>query len=264
MPIDPFVTMFLLVIAIILFFTFVRIKIIPEYERLVVFRLGRLHSVRGPGVTYIIAGIETAKIIDLRVQTIDIPDQEVITKDNINIKVDAAVLYRIVDPMKLVLSLKDVYKTLYLLGQTALRDVLGDFELDEILVNREELAKKIQQIVDEQVAPWGIKITSISLQQIVLPEQLIRAMAAQAEAERERRAKIIAAEGERQAAQIIAEAAEFFEKHPVALRLRELNTIIDVAKEKNTIILFPVNISGVELSQVLALALQKTKQQESS
>jgi len=232
---------------IVLMYILAGIRVVREYERAVVFRLGRLRGIKGPGIIWIIPGIDQISRVDLRVQTVDIPGQDLITKDNINIKVDAAVFFRIHDPGKAIVSLKDVRSTIYVLGQTSLRDILGDFELDEILTRREELAKKIQELVDEQVAGWGIKVVSVALQQIILPPELVRAMAAQAEAERERRAKIILAEGDRQAAEIIAQAAEYYERHPVALRLRELETIMAVAKEKNTLILYPVSMgSGLE------------------
>ena len=233
------------------------IRILPEYERGVIFRLGRLAGIKGPGLFWIIPGIDRMQRVDLRVQTVDIPAQELITKDNINIKVDAAVFYRIHDPGRAIVSLQNIQRTIYVLGQTALRDVLGDFELDQILTHREELAKKIQELVDEQVSGWGIKIVSVALQQIVLPQELVRAMAAQAEAERERRAKIILAEGDKQAAEIIAQAAEYYEKHPVALRLRELETILAVAREQNTVILYPITM-GSQLGDVLqALGISK-------
>ncbi|MHA1616781.1 MAG: SPFH domain-containing protein [Candidatus Njordarchaeales archaeon] len=234
------------------------IRILPEYERAVVFRLGRLVGVKGPGLIWIIPGIDSIQRVDLRVQTIDIPSQELITKDNINIKVDAAVFYRIHDPGKAVVTLGNIQRTIYVLGQTALRDILGDFELDEILTRREELAKRIQELVDEQVSGWGIKVVNVALQQIVLPPELVRAMAAQAEAERERRAKIISAEGDRQAAEIIAKAAEYYEKHPVALRLRELDTLQAMAKEKNVVLLYPLTV-GTGFEEILkAIGVTKT------
>ncbi|MHA1590506.1 MAG: SPFH domain-containing protein [Candidatus Njordarchaeales archaeon] len=250
-----FSSFMLMLLFIVLMYLLSGIRILPEYERAVIFRLGRLVGVKGPGLIWIIPGIDTMKRVDLRVQTIDIPSQEIMTKDNINIRVDAAVFYRIHDPGKAIVTLGDISRTIYVLGQTSLRDVLGDFELDDILTRREELAKKIQELVDSQVAGWGIKIVNVALQQIVLPPELVRAMAAQAEAERERRAKIISAEGDRQAAEIIAKAAEYYEKHPVALRLRELDALVTLAKEKNTILLYPITMGagGEEILKAIGL-----------
>lgn len=231
------------------------IKIIPEYERAAVLRLGRYVGMVGPGLVFIDAILDRVFRFDLRVQTIDIPAQEVLTKDNVNIKVDAVIIYRVVDPGRAFISVQDIRRVLFQYGQANLREVLGVHELDEILQKREEMAKLIQEEVDRVVGEWGIKIISVALQQIYLPENMIRALAMQAEAERERRAKIISAEGERQAATIMAEAAKSYVEHPIALRLRELTTLVEVAKEKNMIVLFPTTFGNLDQTLVSALSL---------
>lgn len=242
-----------------LMFLLAGIKIIPEYERAAVLRLGRYIGLKGPGVIFIDVILDKIFRFDLRVQTIDIPAQEVLTKDNINIKVDAVIIYRVIDPGKAFITVKNVSRLLYQYGQAYLREVLGIHELDEILQKREEMAKIIQEEVDKAVGDWGIKVISVALQQIYLPESMIRAMAMQAEAERERRAKIISAEGERQAAEIMAEAAKFYIEYPIALRLRELTTLVEVAKEKNVILLYPTTFGSMEQSILAAMALKKSK-----
>ncbi len=238
------------------------VKVIPEYERAAVLRLGRYVGMKGPGVIFIDPILDKAYRFDLRVQTIDIPAQEILTKDNINIKVDAVIIYRIMDPGKAFITVKNIPRLLFQYGQANLREVLGIHELDEILQKREEMAKLIQDEVDSVVGEWGIKIISVALQQVYLPESMIRAMAMQAEAERERRAKIISAEGERQAAKIMAEAAEYYEKNPVALRLRELTTLVEVAKEKNTILLYPTTFGNLESALAATLAVSSAKKKK--
>ena len=233
------------------------IRIIPEYERAAVLRLGRYKGMLGPGMIVMDAIMDRAYRFDLRVQTVDIPQQEVLTKDNVNIKVDAVIIYRVFDPGKAFITVQNVRQVLFQYGQANLREVLGVHELDEILQKREEMAKIIQEEVDSVVGEWGIKIISVALQQIYLPENMVRAMAMQAEAERERRAKIISAEGEKQAAHIMAEAAEYYVKNPFALRLRELTTLVEIAKEKNVIVLFPTTFGHLEQTLASVLAVEK-------
>ncbi|MEX0567570.1 MAG: SPFH domain-containing protein [Candidatus Njordarchaeota archaeon] len=240
-------------------FIFAGIKIIPQYERAAVLRLGKYIGLKGPGPIFIDVFLDKVFRFDLRVQTIDIPAQEVLTKDNINIKVDAVIIYRVLDPGKAFITVKNVPRLLFQYGQANLREVLGIHELDEILQKREEMAKIIQGEVDRAVGDWGIKVISVALQQIYLPENMVRALAMQAEAERERRAKIISAEGERQAAEIMSEAARFYVENPIALRLRELTTLVEVAKEKNTILLYPTTFGAMEQSILAAMALRKSK-----
>jgi regulator of protease activity HflC (stomatin/prohibitin superfamily) len=237
------------------------IRIVKEYERAVVFRLGRVAGVRGPGVVIIIPVIDRATIIDLRIHTVDVPRQRIITKDNVEVSVDAVVYYRIQDPLKAVLTVRNYHLAVTMLAQTVLRDVIGKSELDELLTRREELNKELQRILDELTDPWGIKVTAVTIKEVVLPEGMIRAMARQAEAERWRRAKVIEAEGERQAAKILAEAARLYEEHPAALRLRELQTLIEVAKEKNMVIFYPIGL-GAESATHAALGLAGARMEE--
>jgi regulator of protease activity HflC (stomatin/prohibitin superfamily) len=246
---------FLLVVFIILAYS---IRIVREYERAVVFRLGRIIGTKGPGLVFIIPIIDRAVLVDLRVHTVDVPRQKIITRDNVEVSVDAVVYYRVADPIKAVVTVQNYHYAVTMLAQTTLRDVIGQSELDELLAKREELNKRLQQILDELTDPWGIKVTAVTIREVVLPETMVRAMARQAEAERWRRAKIIEAEGERQAARILAEAAEIYVKHPVAIRLRELHTLAEIAKERNMMIVFPTTI-GVDVASLAALAAATLK-----
>ncbi|MEM4287419.1 MAG: slipin family protein [Candidatus Caldarchaeum sp.] len=234
------------------------IKIVTEYERAVIFRLGRLIGVKGPGVVVILPVIDRRRIIDLRLVTFDVPKQRIITKDNVTVDVDAIVYFRVTDPQMAVLKVKDYFTASALLAQTTLRDVIGQVELDDLLTRRDELNKRIQQILDESTEPWGIKVTTVALRDVVIPEMMQRAIAKQAEAERERRSRIIAAEGELMAAEKMAQAADYYAQHPIALRLRELQTWSEIAREKNMIV---VTESGAkELGTILGVV--GTKKQE--
>ncbi|MEM4188961.1 MAG: slipin family protein [Candidatus Caldarchaeum sp.] len=234
------------------------IKIVTEYERAVIFRLGRLIGVKGPGVVVILPVIDRRRIIDLRLVTFDVPKQRIITKDNVTVDVDAIVYFRVTDPQMAVLKVKDYFTASALLAQTTLRDVIGQVELDDPLTRRDELNKRIQQILDESTEPWGIKVTTVALRDVVIPEMMQRAIAKQAEAERERRSRIIAAEGELMAAEKMAQAADYYAQHPIALRLRELQTWSEIAREKNMIV---VTESGAkELGTILGVV--GTKKQE--
>ncbi|WP_420820200.1 slipin family protein [Pyrodictium occultum] len=231
------------------------IRVVREYERAVVFRLGRVVGVKGPGLIIVVPFIDRVTVIDLRIHTVDVPRQRIITKDNVEVSVDAVVYYRVQDPLKAVLTVRNYNVAVTLLSQTVLRDVIGKSELDDLLSRREELNKELQRILDELTDPWGIKVTAVTLKEVVLPEGMVRAMARQAEAERWRRAKIIEAEGERQAAKILEEAAQTYERHPAALRLRELQALIEVAKEKNTVVFYPITL-GAEAASLAALGLE--------
>jgi len=230
------------------------VRIVKEYERAVVFRLGRVVGTKGPGVVIIIPIIDRATIIDLRIHTVDVPRQRIITRDNVEVSVDAVVYYRVQDPLKAVLTVRNYHLAVTMLAQTVLRDVIGKSELDDLLTRRDELNKELQRILDELTDPWGIKVTAVTIKEVVLPEGMVRAMARQAEAERWRRAKVIEAEGERQAARILTEAAQLYEEHPAALRLRELQTLIEVAKEKNMVIFYPIGL-GAESATHAALGI---------
>ena len=218
------------------------LKVLREYERAVVFRLGRLVGARGPGVIYVIPGIEKALRIDLRTITMDIPSQDVITKDNVSIKVNAVLYFRVLDPNRAVVEVENYLFATSQLAQTTLRSVCGQGELDELLAERDKINARIQEILDAQTEPWGVKVVLVELKHIDLPESMQRAMARQAEAERERRGKVIAAEGEFQAAQRIADAARIIETHPTAIQLRYLQTLVEVATGNNSTTIFPVPI----------------------
>ncbi|GBF08867.1 erythrocyte band 7 integral membrane protein homolog [Aeropyrum pernix] len=232
------------------------IKIVREYERAVIFRLGRLIGVKGPGLFLIIPFVDALVKVDLRIVTVDIPEQRTITKDNVTVGVDAVVYYKVFDPEKAVVRIENYHYAVVMLAQTTLRDVIGQVELDDLLTKREEINKKLQEILDQLTDPWGIKVTAVTIKEVKLPESMLRAMAKQAEAERWRRARIIEAEGERQAAKIMAEAAEFYEKHPAALRLRELQTLIEVAKEKNLVVVTPLRMGAEDMIGLMAQGMQ--------
>src|SRR5271167_2471396 len=222
------------------------LKVLNEYERAVVFRLGRLLPYRGPGVIFVIPFLERQVRIDLRTVTLEIPAQDVITGDNVTVKVSAVLYFRVIDPSKAVTEVRDyLYSTLQL-AQTTLRSVGGQTELDDLLSQREKLNAKIQEVIDAQTEPWGIKVVLVELKNIDLPQDMQRAIAAQAEAERERRAKVIAAEGEFQAAQRLAEAAEIMGRSPIYVQLRYLQTLKEIAAEHNSTIIFPIPIDLFE------------------
>ena len=254
----PWLAVLVIVIIFLLILLASAIKILPEYQRIVVFRLGRLLGIKGPGLVFIIPIIDQVVKIDLRERVRDVPKQRVVTKDNVTIDVDAVVYYRIVDPDKAVVQVQRYDAATDLLAQTTLRDVLGEVELDYLLQNREELNKRIQAILDAGTDAWGIKVTRVTIRDVVIPEQMLRALAKQAEAERERRSRIIMAEGEYQASKKMAEAAKFYEKAPAALRLRELQTLAEIAREKNLIVV-PSGEMGTVAGLVEAMLKKKKK-----
>ncbi len=244
------------------------IKVLNEYERAVVFRLGRLAPYRGPGVIFVIPVLERQVRIDLRVVTLDIPPQDVITRDNVTVKVSAVLYFRVIDPSRAVTEVRDyLYATLQL-AQTTLRSVGGQSELDELLAQRDKINAKIQEVIDLQSEPWGIKVTLVELKNIDLPQDMQRAIAAQAEAERERRAKVIAAEGEFQAAQRLAEAADIMSRSPITLQLRYLQTLAEIATEHNSTTVFPLPIDLLEpfmrLRQMVPASLAAPDQKPTS
>lgn len=218
------------------------IKILKEYERGVVFRLGRMVGSRGPGLIYIIPGIEKMVKMDLRTVTMDVPSQDVITRDNVSVKVNAVLYFRVLEPNKAVREVENYLFATSQLAQVTLRSVCGQAELDELLAERERINSRIQEILDAQTDPWGIKVVLVELKHIDLPQEMQRAMAKQAEAERERRAKVIHADGEFQAAQKLSDAAEVLGKQPVAIQLRFLQSLVEVASDKNSTTIFPVPI----------------------
>ena len=218
------------------------VKILREYERGVIFRLGRLIGAKGPGIIFIIPGVDKLLRISLRLVTLDIPPQDVITHDNISIKVNAVVYFRVMDPNKAVVEVENYLYATSQLAQTTLRSVVGQADLDELLSQRDKINLKLQDILDKHTEPWGIKVSLVETKQVDLPENMQRAIARQAEAEREKRAKIIHAEGEFQAAEKLTQAANVISVNPTALQLRFLKTLAEIATEKNSTIVFPVPI----------------------
>jgi regulator of protease activity HflC (stomatin/prohibitin superfamily) len=229
-------------ILLLLFLAWNAVVILSEYERAVVFRLGRLTGSRGPGLTFVIPGIERYVRIDLRTITMDVPTQDVITKDNVSVKVNAVLYFRVVDPNRAVTEVENFLFATSQNAQTTLRSVCGEGELDELLGEREKINAQLQAIIDQHTGPWGVKVVQVAIKHIDLPDEMRRAMARQAEAERERRAKIIAAEGEFQASQRLAEAAAVMQKEPMTLQLRYLQTLAEIATENNSTTIFPVPI----------------------
>lgn len=238
-----------LVVIVIFFFILVgnAIRILNEYERGVIFRLGRLIAVKGPGIIFLIPLIDRMTKVSLRTVVMDVPPQDVITKDNVSIKVNAVVYFRVVQPDKAIVEVENFLFATSQLSQTTLRSILGQSELDELLAERDKINRELAKIMDHQTEPWGIKISNVEVKHIDLPTEMQRAMAKQAEAERERRAKVIHAEGEFQASQKLAEAAQVIEKHPMALQLRYLQTLTEVAAEKNSTTIFPVPIDMISM-----------------
>lgn len=218
------------------------LKIIAEYERGVVFRLGKYVGIRGPGLIWVWPLIEMVRKMDLRTITLDVPSQEVITKDNVTIRVNAVVYFRVLNPDKAVIQVKNFVTATSQIAQTTLRSVLGENELDELLTNREKINQHLQTIIDKQTDPWGIKASVVEVKDVELPESMKRAMARQAEAERERRGKIIAAEAEYQAAEKLAMASDIISRSPAALQLRYLQTLVEISAEKNSTVVFPIPI----------------------
>ncbi|MBZ0272334.1 slipin family protein [bacterium] len=225
-----------------LVYFFSGIRIINEYERGVVFRLGRVTPLKGAGFKWIIPGIDKMLKVSTRVVVVDIPPQDVITRDNVTVKVNAVFYFRVMDPLKAVLEVENYIYASSQLAQTTLRSVLGEVELDDLLSDREKINQRLQHIIDERTDPWGVKVTAVEVKHIDLPTEMQRAMARQAEAERERRAKIIAAEGEFQASQRLADAAKIIGEQPAALQLRYLQTLVEIATENNSTTLFPIPI----------------------
>ena len=218
------------------------LKILREYERAVIFRLGRLVRARGPGITYVIPFVEKMMRVELRTVTMDIPPQDVITRDNVSVKVSAVLYFRVIEPNRAITEVQNYLFASSQLAQVTLRSTCGQALLDELLAEREKINARIQEILDSQTEPWGIKVVLVELKDIDLPQEMQRAMAKQAEAERERRAKVIHAEGEFQASQKLAEAAEVIAKHPTALHLRFLQSLVEVSADNNSTVVLPVPI----------------------
>lgn len=230
------------IIVFVLFVIFSAVKVVQEYERGVVFRLGRLVGPRGPGLILLIPFVERMQKVDLRTITMDVPSQEVITQDNVTVRVNAVVYFRVLDPNAAIVNIADYIRATSQIAQTTLRSVLGQSPLDDLLAEREKINLELQQIIDQQTEPWGIKVSIVEVRDLELPESMQRAMARQAEAEREKRAKIIHAEGEFQASQQLAEAATVISRNPVTIQLRYLQTLTEIGNEQNTTVVFPIPI----------------------
>lgn len=228
---------FLLFIFVPLFFASVRV--LREYERGVIFFLGRYTGVRGPGLIILLPIVERMNQVSLRTITMEIPSQKIITKDNVSIDIAAVAYYQIIDPKKSVVAVENVKQAVNQISQTTVRNVVGQFNLDQLLSQTKDINDKIKNVIDQHTEPWGVQVTAVEIKDITLPENMQRAMAKEAEAERERRAKIVAAEGEMQAAAKLSEAADLISKHPVALQLRTLQTMAEISVEKNSTIIFP-------------------------
>lgn len=249
-----------IVLLFVLIFLASAIKIVKEYERAVIFRLGRVVGARGPGLFFIIPIFEKAVIVDLRTRVLDVPVQETITKDNVPVKVNAVVYFRVVDPVKAVTQVANYIVATSQIAQTTLRSVIGQAHLDELLSEREKLNRELQKIIDEATDPWGIKVTTVEIKDVELPGGMQRAMAKQAEAERERRARILLAEAERQAAEKLREAAQIISEHPMALQLRTLQTISDVASDKSNVIVLTLPMEMPKLFRSLGEAAETFKE----
>ncbi len=238
----------LFVIIVVVFFLFSAIKILNEYERGVIFRLGRVLGMpKGPGLIILIPIIDRMVKVSLRTVVLDIPPQDVITRDNVSIKVNAVVYFRVVDPLKAIIDVENYLYATSQLSQTTLRSVLGQAELDDLLSHREQLNERLQEILDTHTEPWGIKVSNVEVKNVDLPQEMQRAIARQAEAERERRAKVIGAEGEYQAATKLSEASEILSKNPMSLQLRYMQTLIEISTEKNSTVIFPLPIDLIKM-----------------
>jgi regulator of protease activity HflC (stomatin/prohibitin superfamily) len=231
-------TIFLIVLA---FYLISSVKILAEYERGVIFRLGRvLREPKGPGIILVFAPLDRMVRISLRIDALEVPPQDLVTRDNVTVKVNAVVYFRVLEPIKAVIEVTNYLYATSQLAQTTLRSILGEVELDELLSQREHINVRLQAVLDQHTGPWGVKVTMVEVKQVDLPEQMIRAIARQAEAERERRAKVIHAEGEYMAAEKLSMAAQQIQKEPVAIQLRYLQTLVEIGAEKNTTVIFPL------------------------
>ena len=226
---------------------FAAVKVVAEYERGVIFRLGRVQKAKGPGLFFIVPIIDKMLKVDLRTITLDVPSQDAITADNVTVKVNAVVYFRVLDPVAAIINIEDYQRATWQIAQTSLRNVIGQSEIDQLLQQRERINARLQNIIDEATEPWGIKVTIVEIKDLELDSTMVRAMARQAEAERERRARIIRAEGELQAANQLAEAAQLMSAEPASLTLRYLQTLLDIGVENNTTTIFPVPLELLDV-----------------
>jgi regulator of protease activity HflC (stomatin/prohibitin superfamily) len=239
---NPTATVVIAVVLFVIILLRASLRVLSEWERAVVLRLGRFQSVKGPGLIFLIPVIDVARIVDTRIVTMNVPRQEAVTKDNVSVTVDAVVLFKVVSPKDAVVQITDYIQTSSLIAQTTLRSVIGQAELDDLLARRDKINQQLQSIIDEQTEAFGVKVTSVEVRDVTLPEEMKRALAKQAESERERRAKVIAAEGEYQAAERLVQAAERIAQQPAALQLRYLQTLVEIASERNSTVVFPIPI----------------------
>jgi regulator of protease activity HflC (stomatin/prohibitin superfamily) len=257
-----------IIVVLVVLFLANAIRILNEYERGVIFRLGRVIQAKGPGLIILIPYIDRMQRVSLRLIATDVPPQDVITRDNVSVKVSAVIYFRVVDPVKAIVSVENYLYATSQLAQTTLRSVCGQGELDDLLAERDKINAHIQEILDSHTEPWGIKVTVVEVKQIDLPIEMQRAMAKQAEAERERRAKVIGAEGEFQAASKLAQAAEIIQQHPIAIQLRYLQTLREIASENNSTTLFPIPIDlfrpFISMAEVFQKSLEKGQIKEHS
>ncbi len=240
------ISSYLVIVSLVIALLALSLKVVKEYERLVVFFLGRFQEVKKPGLRIIIPGIQQAVRVDLRVITMDVPSQDVISRDNVTVRVNAVLYFRVVDPEKAIIQVENYYNAISQLAQTTLRSVLGQHELDEMLSEREKMNADLQEIIDKQSDAWGIKVSTVEIKHVDLNENMIRAIAKQAEAERERRAKIIHAEGELQASEKLLAAANVIAQNPQALQLRYLQTLNDISNENSTTVVFPLPMDLIQ------------------
>ena len=247
-----------ILIIILLFYLISSVKILAEYERGVIFRLGRvLREAKGPGIILVFAPLDRIVRVSLRVEAMEVPPQDLVTRDNVTVKVNAVVYFRVVNPIKAIIEVNNYLYVTSQLAQTTLRSILGEVELDELLSQREKINVRLQDVLDQHTGPWGVKVTMVEVKQVDLPEQMIRAIARQAEAERERRAKVIHAEGEYMAAEKLSMAAQQIQKEPVAIQLRYLQTLVEIGTEKNTTVVFPVPVDMLASLSKIAESLTK-------
>ncbi|WP_407155729.1 SPFH domain-containing protein [Bradyrhizobium sp. STM 3557] len=242
------------VVVLIVFYAFASIRIVKQYERGVVFLLGRFVGVRGPGLTLIFAPVQQMTRVSLRTVTMLVPSQKIITRDNVSIDIAAVAYYHITDPERSVIAIENVYSAISQISQTTVRNVVGRFSLDQLLADTASINDQIKNVIDQHTEPWGTQVTAVEIKDIVLPENMQRAMAKEAEAERERRAKIVAAEGEYQAAVKLGEAADIITQHPVALQLRTLQTMAEISVEKNSTIIFPAQFMSTVQDAIAMLS----------
>jgi regulator of protease activity HflC (stomatin/prohibitin superfamily) len=250
-------TIFLIVLA---FYLISSVKILAEYERGVIFRLGRvLREPKGPGIIFVFAPLDRMVRVSLRIDALEVPPQDLVTRDNVTVKVNAVVYFRVLEPIKAVIEVTNYLYATSQLAQTTLRSILGEVELDELLSQREHINVRLQSVLDLHTGPWGVKVTMVEVKQVDLPEQMIRAIARQAEAERERRAKVIHAEGEYMAAEKLSMAAQQIQKEPVAIQLRYLQTLVEIGTEKNTTVIFPLPMDLLASINKIANGLAQDK-----